>query len=90
MATKDHHVLIDALIDLPAHLRQRLVSALRSGLLGPPYTAASIGSVVNAGVSRRVAIWLRVISSDVKIGRFRQGQTDALGARLAGRVRPGH
>jgi len=39
----------DALLDLPTHLRQRLASALRSGLLGPPYGAASVRSVVNAG-----------------------------------------
>jgi phosphatidylserine/phosphatidylglycerophosphate/cardiolipin synthase-like enzyme len=43
--------MIDALIDLPAHLRQRLAGALRSGLLGSPYTVASIRSVMNAGES---------------------------------------
>ncbi len=43
--------MINALIDLPAHLRQRLASALRSGLLGSPYALASIRSVVNAGES---------------------------------------
>jgi phosphatidylserine/phosphatidylglycerophosphate/cardiolipin synthase-like enzyme len=39
----------DALLDLPSHLRQRLASALRSGLLAPPYAVASVRSVVNAG-----------------------------------------
>ncbi len=43
--------MIDALLDLPAHLRQRLASALESGLLGPPYALASVRSVVNAGES---------------------------------------
>lgn len=43
--------MIDALLDLPAHVRQRLASALRSGLLGPPYAVASVRSVVNAGES---------------------------------------
>ncbi len=38
----------DALLDLPSHLRQRLAGALRSGLLGPPYGATSVRSVVNA------------------------------------------
>jgi len=41
--------MIDALTELSPHLRQRLVSALRSGLLAPPYSIASIGSAVNAG-----------------------------------------
>lgn len=41
----------DALLDLPAHLRQRVASALRTGLLGPPYSVASVRSVVNAGES---------------------------------------
>jgi phosphatidylserine/phosphatidylglycerophosphate/cardiolipin synthase-like enzyme len=39
----------DALLDLPMHLRQRLASALRSGLLGPPYAVTPVRSVVNAG-----------------------------------------
>lgn len=41
--------MIDALLDLPAHVRQRLAGALRSGLLGAPYAVASIRSVLNAG-----------------------------------------
>jgi phosphatidylserine/phosphatidylglycerophosphate/cardiolipin synthase-like enzyme len=36
----------DALLDLPPHLRDRLVSALESGLLGPSPTLASLGSVL--------------------------------------------
>lgn len=38
--------MIDALIDLPAHLRDRLVSALESGLLGSSPSAASLQSVL--------------------------------------------
>lgn len=38
-----------ALLELPAHLRQRLASALRSGLLAPPFGATAVRSVVNAG-----------------------------------------
>lgn len=38
--------MIDALLDLPAHLRDRLASALESGLLGPSPTAASLQSVL--------------------------------------------
>jgi phosphatidylserine/phosphatidylglycerophosphate/cardiolipin synthase-like enzyme len=41
--------MIDALIDLPSHLRQRLASALRSGLLVSPYPTASLRSVLNVG-----------------------------------------
>jgi phosphatidylserine/phosphatidylglycerophosphate/cardiolipin synthase-like enzyme len=36
----------DALLDLPSHLRDRLVSALESGLLGPSPTLASLRSVL--------------------------------------------
>jgi phosphatidylserine/phosphatidylglycerophosphate/cardiolipin synthase-like enzyme len=38
--------MIDALLDLSAHLRKRLVSALDSELLAPPYSAASLRSVL--------------------------------------------
>jgi phosphatidylserine/phosphatidylglycerophosphate/cardiolipin synthase-like enzyme len=39
----------DMLLELPSHLRRRLATALRSGLVGPPYTTTSIRSVVNGG-----------------------------------------
>jgi len=45
--------MIEPLVDLPTYQRQRLASALRSGLIGPPYTVASIQSVVNAGASNQ-------------------------------------
>jgi phosphatidylserine/phosphatidylglycerophosphate/cardiolipin synthase-like enzyme len=38
--------MIGALFDLPAHLRTRLASALDSGLLATPYSAASLRSVL--------------------------------------------
>jgi phosphatidylserine/phosphatidylglycerophosphate/cardiolipin synthase-like enzyme len=38
--------MIDALLDLPSHLRDRLASALESGLLGPTPSAASLQSVL--------------------------------------------
>jgi phosphatidylserine/phosphatidylglycerophosphate/cardiolipin synthase-like enzyme len=38
--------MIDHLLDLPSHLRDRLVSALESGLLGPSPNAASLRSVL--------------------------------------------
>jgi hypothetical protein len=38
--------VIDALIDLPSHLRDRLASALESGLLGTSPAAASVQSVL--------------------------------------------
>lgn len=38
--------MIEALLDLPAHLRKRLASALESRLVGTPYSAASLRSVV--------------------------------------------
>jgi phosphatidylserine/phosphatidylglycerophosphate/cardiolipin synthase-like enzyme len=40
--------MIDALLALPAHLRKRLASALESGLLGTPYSAASLRSVLGS------------------------------------------
>ena len=44
--------MIDALLDLPAHLRTRLAAGLQSGLLPPPCSAASLKSVLGmqAGV----------------------------------------
>ena len=36
----------DILLDLPSHLRDRLVSALESGLLAPSPTLASLRSVL--------------------------------------------
>jgi phosphatidylserine/phosphatidylglycerophosphate/cardiolipin synthase-like enzyme len=38
--------MIDALLDLPSHLRDRLASALESGLLGPSPSAASLQSAL--------------------------------------------
>jgi phosphatidylserine/phosphatidylglycerophosphate/cardiolipin synthase-like enzyme len=38
--------MIDALLDLPSHLRDRLESALESGLLGPSPSTASLRSVL--------------------------------------------
>ena len=38
--------MIDALLDLPSHLRERLASALESGLLVAPHSVASLRSVL--------------------------------------------
>ena len=38
--------MIDALLDLPDHLRKRLASALDSGFLSPPYSIAALRSVL--------------------------------------------
>jgi len=38
--------MIDALLDLPAHLRRRLASALESGLLAPPFSSGALHSVL--------------------------------------------
>ncbi|MEX2650009.1 MAG: DISARM system phospholipase D-like protein DrmC [Alphaproteobacteria bacterium] len=38
--------MIDGILDLPAHLRKRLASALDSKVLGPPYPAAALSSVL--------------------------------------------
>lgn len=40
------HPVIDALLDRPAHLRKRLVSALESGMLTGAASAASLGSIL--------------------------------------------
>ena len=40
--------MIDALLDLPSHLRERLASALESGLLGPSPTPTTLGSVLGS------------------------------------------
>lgn len=41
--------MIDALLDLPSHLRTRLASALESGLLPTPCTAVSLRSILGLG-----------------------------------------
>jgi phosphatidylserine/phosphatidylglycerophosphate/cardiolipin synthase-like enzyme len=38
--------MIDALLDLPDHLRKRLASAFNSGVLAPPYSTAMLRSVL--------------------------------------------
>ncbi len=38
--------MIDALLDLPDHLRKRLASALDTGILAPPYSTATLRSVL--------------------------------------------
>ena len=40
--------MIDALLELPTHLRRRLAAALESGVVGPPYSPASLRSVLDA------------------------------------------
>lgn len=41
--------MIDPLLELPAHLRERLARSLESGLVGPPYTAAALRSALDPG-----------------------------------------
>lgn len=41
--------MIEPLLQLPTHLRERLGRALETGLVGPPYAAASIRSALGAG-----------------------------------------
>lgn len=40
--------MIEALLDLPAHLRKRVASALESGLLAAPFSATSLRSVMGS------------------------------------------
>lgn len=40
--------MIDALLDLPSHLRERLAQALESGSLAPPYSQVSLRSVLGS------------------------------------------
>ena len=39
--------MIDQLLELPAHLRERLARALESGVVGPPYSEMSLRSALN-------------------------------------------
>lgn len=39
--------MIDALLELPTHLRRRLAGALESGIVGTPYSPASLRSVLD-------------------------------------------
>jgi phosphatidylserine/phosphatidylglycerophosphate/cardiolipin synthase-like enzyme len=42
--------MIESLLGLPAHVRARLAQALRTGLLGPPYSETGIRSALGGGV----------------------------------------
>jgi phosphatidylserine/phosphatidylglycerophosphate/cardiolipin synthase-like enzyme len=57
--------VIDALLDLPPHLGERLASALESGLLSPSPTLAAMGSVLG---NREGAE--KVIASLLELGRL--------------------
>jgi phosphatidylserine/phosphatidylglycerophosphate/cardiolipin synthase-like enzyme len=57
--------VIDALLDLPFHLRERLASALESGLLGPSPTPTTLDSVLG---SREGAE--NLIASLLELGRI--------------------
>lgn len=54
--------MIDALLDLPAHLRKRLVGALEAGLLTSPYSAPPVRSVlgIQEGVEGAVGVLLEL------------------------------
>ena len=43
--------MIEPLLELPAHVRARLAQALRTGLLGPPYSEAGIRAALGRGVA---------------------------------------
>ena len=57
--------MIGALFDLPAHLRKRLASALDSGLLAAPYSAASLRSVLEIRESGE-----EVVDALLELGRL--------------------
>ncbi len=46
--------MTDRLLDLPDHIRKRLAGALGSGLLVPPYSPASVRSVLGIGECRDI------------------------------------
>jgi phosphatidylserine/phosphatidylglycerophosphate/cardiolipin synthase-like enzyme len=80
--------MIDALLDLPAHLRGRLVSALESGLLTLPATAAALRSVL--GSDRECDV---VAAALTEVGRAGASAPAAAAwirslERAAARVRP--
>ena len=55
--------MIEALLELPPFLRQRLASALETGLLSTPFTEAQLRSVVGPGAEEAVAAsreWARL------------------------------
>ena len=50
--------MIDASLDLPSHLRERLANALDSGLLGAPCSGAELRSVLGTRESYAAfAVW---------------------------------
>ena len=51
--------MIDALLEIPVHVRGRLASALESGLLAPPATAMAIRATVGVGYEEPILQVLR-------------------------------
>jgi len=52
--------MIDAILSLPSHMRERLASALESGLLASPWSTASVGSILGSSAQvKAVAEGLR-------------------------------
>ncbi len=50
--------MIEPLLALPAHVRERLAQALRTGLLGPPYDEAAVSGLLGGGELDGVAACL--------------------------------
>ena len=57
--------MIDALLDIPVHVRGRLASALESGLLAPPGSAMSIRATIGAGHDEAI---LKVLGEWERLG----------------------
>lgn len=58
--------MMDALMELPEHIRKRLATALESKLIAPPYSAASLRSVL--GVRNECEGIIRVLLSLERLG----------------------
>lgn len=81
--------MIEPLIDLPSHQRQRLAAALDSGLLGPPYAPASLRATVGLEEGlEAVATGLRDLERRGVSGRGAAAWLRTLEAVTARQVRP--
>jgi len=75
--------VIEALLDLPSHLRARLASALEAGVLVPPYSSAAVRAVV--GSESEVEVVLAALNELGHLGA--SGSAGATWIRLMEEVR---
>src|SRR5881394_2700486 len=81
--------MIEPLLELPAHLRERLTRALETGQVGPPYAEVAVrNALAGADVASRVCEVLTRLNERGVAGSAVAFALDLAGQTAAGVVRP--